>query len=644
MELAWRTLRDTALLQSAADAMANLGRTYLHQSTRDMANEVWRAQSTADVLDWVQKSSPDLMSGPFWLDVMLICSVLLITVSMTCCMARCFCWLCVDFPRAARELNDIRDGKNGYQKEAMPEQMDDGSRRGDGKRGKVVSASDDLALVSKMMRQHMNNRRMTQPASEGGASGGAAARQTGATPASSSAPSTSHGSTHDSATRAAASGTSSAQAAGSEFRPTRRSPPPATCTATIRGFPQVDILTASAAQNYLLLNCRAKRKTVVYTQRNISLLYQSGGPRAKEVELSATAVEKAVASAMRRESAVEVYAASFTDDDGALVIGERNTDTFFVFAMRRESSVRDSSSNTSGSPTEVESAVLASCVRQFKLPDRRLVSSLPTWRLLGSVGLLTFQQKDCAMELLLYSSASVDSGTTAVSSKHKFKVGNALAWAQRGHDIAAAGSFMREVRLATLQPRSGAHSVHHNHRTTASAAEAGAGGGGEVYELTMRHVFLNPRKLRTLALCLVSPGLPSFNTRSYLIAFSEDGHGQIYDLSTLGSLSNTGEVVCSFTDTDFAGYDAQQPLRMLHAVSGAAYKEKLTVALIRGADVTVLRQSSTEAHFELTRVKDLYNVQDGNVVREAALIDGGRALVTCGGLQSGPARVFDLSK
>ncbi|KAG5498242.1 hypothetical protein JIQ42_03047 [Leishmania sp. Namibia] len=363
----------------------------------------------------------------------------------------------------------------------------------------------------------------------------------------------------------------------------------------LRGFPEVDFLLTSPGQRYLLIGCRSKRKTSLYPQSNATAFMERG----KELqENHFTDVNAVVTAAVALEQKAEVYAAQFSMDDTRLIVGERFTDKFVCFSV---------SGRTSMSLTHLWS---------MKLPDHRLVSSVPQWSVLGQDGILGISHQTTEVEVITRGAAE-----TAKTHKDKFKVGSALAWAVCDDRIALGGSFLREPRLSRVVQR--------------------ASGAGVALEPVA--VFPNAEKLRVTALAFVAAGAPEFNTRSYMIAFMENGIGTIYDVQTL-STQNTPQTVCSFADTDYAGYRSDAPLCILTAVLGQAYHEVLRIALLRGPSLTVYEQSGKagSGSFQMVRVADMYDVQEGDPVKCAVFLQNGRGLATSGESDGRHVRMFVL--
>lgn len=368
--------------------------------------------------------------------------------------------------------------------------------------------------------------------------------------------------------------------------PARRSGPRAVAASTLRGYTEVDLLVSSPSQGFLLVGCRSKKKTAIYPMTADATLLH----KAKELQEKAVSIETAIAAVAGEERRLEVYSAQFAMDDTRLVAGERISDTFYVFSV---------SAGTG----------LLLPLWHFKLPNHRLVSSLTSWSVLDGDKLLNFSSERCEVEVITRDGTSL---------KDKFKVGTASSWAQLGSKVAVAGSFLKEARLSTVVVR--------DDRIT----------------LNSLGIFPNPAKLRVTAMALVLKGVPSFNTHNYLVVFTEDGVGTIYDLESLAH-QNVPEVVCTFTDTDYAGYDTAHPLRIFAAVCGKAYQERLLLAMVRGSDLTVLRQEGQSGKVsQMGLLMDLVGPQEGGVIKEAVFVQRGKGIATCGDGDGHQVRLFHL--
>ncbi|KAK7200982.1 hypothetical protein NESM_000157600 [Novymonas esmeraldas] len=514
----------------------------------------------------------------FWMDMLIILGVLMIGVVLASCLVRFSCWLCVGVPMAAYDIEKIRAGKKGYQVKAQREKAERQRRVAKGEEEAFVPAEKDLETVS----DALSTLRKGRGGAGGGKGGAEKAKDASHAPA---------------AAPAAASAQQQQQPEPGFTATSRRTAGDARAApaSILRGFPEVDFLLTSPAQRYLLIGCRSKRKTSLYPQSDAAAFMERG----KELqEKHFTDVNAIVSSAVGLEQKAEIYAAQFAVDDARLIVGERFTDKFVCFSLSGRSNV---------SLVQLWS---------MKLPSHRLVSSVPRWSVRGQDGILSLLDQTTEVEVIARGAAD-----TSTAHKDKFKVGSALAWAVCDDHVALGGSFLREPRLSRVVQR--------------------ASGGGIVLEPVA--VFPNPQKLRVTALAFVTPGSPEFNTRRYMIVFLENGVGTIYDVLSL-STQNTPQVVCTFTDTDYAGYDADAPLRLLTAVRGQSYHEVLRIGLLRGPSVTVYEQSgkADSGNFQMVRLADVYDVQEGDTVKNAVFLQNGLGLATSGQSDGRHVRMFTL--
>ncbi|ESL08007.1 hypothetical protein TRSC58_04298, partial [Trypanosoma rangeli SC58] len=342
----------------------------------------------------------------------------------------------------------------------------------------------------------------------------------------------------------------------------------------------------SPCQRYLFINCRSKRRARLYPQ-NRNRTFMARGKELQEKHF--VSVDEAVMSAMGGETRVEVHSAAFSYDGERLMVSERNSDTFFLFSIYR-----------------CQLALQTSC----KLPRHKLVSTLPPWGVAGASYDLIVMRRDKDCELEVFSLQSQE-----FIGKTKFGVGNALTWAQCNITVAAAGSFLKEPRLATLQ-------VHPN--------------GNGIQLLNSVHVEANA-KVRVSALCLTSKNVPEFNTREYVMFFTEEGVGYIYDIEPKTVNSKTERslaLVGRFQDSFFAGWDAACPVHMTFCLYGSSHHERLAIALFRGGNVTVYRQASTPGSssglFTLEPVMVLLDCHEGDEVEHVVFVQHGEGLATSG--------------
>ncbi|RNF10362.1 putative ubiquitin-protein ligase-like [Trypanosoma conorhini] len=370
-------------------------------------------------------------------------------------------------------------------------------------------------------------------------------------------------------------------------------------TSVLRGYPEVDAIMVSPCQRYLFINCRSKRRARLYPQ-NRNRAFMARGKELQEKHF--VSVDEAVKSAMGEEARVEVHSAAFSHDGERLVVSERNSDTFFLFSINGRCQL----------------TLQSSC----KLPRHMLVSTLPPWGVAGAAYDLIVMTHDKDCELEVFSLQSVE-----FLGKTKFAVGNALAWAQRDSTIAAAGSFLKEPRVATLQVRPN---------------------GNGIQLIDSVHVEDNA-KVRVSALCLTSKNVPEFNTREYLIVFTEGGVGHIYDIAPKTVNSKTERslaLVGCFQDSSFAGWDATCRVHMTFCLYGSSYHERLAIALFQGRNVTVYRQTSAHVSpsglFTLEPVVELHDCHEGDSVEHVVFVQHGEGLATSGRADGRHVRLWTL--
>ncbi|KAH9586148.1 hypothetical protein LSM04_005504 [Trypanosoma melophagium] len=375
-------------------------------------------------------------------------------------------------------------------------------------------------------------------------------------------------------------------------------------TSVIRGFPEVDALILSPCQRFLFINCRSKRRARLYPQ-NSNRAFMSRGKELQEKYF--VSVDDAVMHATGDDGKVEVRSAAFSYDGSRFVVGERNNDSFFVFSIGNNCQL----------------TLQTSC----KLPGRRLVSSLPPWGVAGenSELIVMLHEKDCEVEVF-------NLHTAVFLGKKKFKVGNALAWAQQDTTIAVGGSFLKEARVATLQILSDRNEFNLNNSV---------------------HVE-SDIKLRVSTIALTSKNVPSFNTCEYLLVLTEDGCCKIYNIESNtvnAKVERLPTLVGEFMDSTFAGWDSESPVQMTVCIYGSSHHERLAVALSRGGDVVVYRQltpkttkttSSSNALFTLGSVMQLHDCHEGDRVDRVVFIQNGEGLATSGGADGRHVRLWTL--
>ncbi|CAD2218975.1 hypothetical protein AGDE_00288 [Angomonas deanei] len=361
--------------------------------------------------------------------------------------------------------------------------------------------------------------------------------------------------------------------------PARRTGPVPSPTSVIAGFSSVDLLVVSPGQKYFIAGCRKKRRTCLYSPSTEPLLLRYGNELHKKGRY--TSIEEAVMAALNVDasSRIEIYSLGFSPTDDFLCVGERERDLLLGFTVR-----------SGGSLTHSWTA---------KLPNKQLVSGLPPWSVVDQNTLLCTRDATSEVELL------VRDGDGMTSMKNRFKVGKALSWSASGDLLGVAGSFMREPRVVKI-----AH-----------------GAGRDNF--TMDPVLTIPSKTRVIAMGLIRSGTPADNTKNLLVTFDENGSGLVYNIDSLQN-SNVCEVIGRFEDADFAGYDESNPIKLITGVQGAPHHEKVSIALIRGGDISVYIVYEDERAIKTTRLVDLYRVHMGNRVKSAVFVSGGKGIATCG--------------
>ncbi|CBZ28454.1 conserved hypothetical protein [Leishmania mexicana MHOM/GT/2001/U1103] len=554
-----------------------LARAYLHGETVDLGHEMLLADSISGAAEvFIGAASAD--GSALLMDFVVVVGALIIVVALSSCLVRFFC-LCIGTAMKAGNIEKIRARQKNHQIQSEQERAEHKRRKKKDEEKAFVPAERNLPQVSEVLSKFHQEQESGAAKSGGKGKQGAAGRS------------------KESAI-AAPRQQQLLQQPEAEFTTTSRRTPQDTRAAPksiLRGFPEVDFLLTSPGQSYLLIGCRSKRKASLYPQSDAAAFMERG----KELqERHFTDVNAVVTTSVGLEKKAEIYSAQFSMDDTRLIAGERFTDTFVCFSV---------SGRTNVSLTQLWS---------MKLPDHRLVSSVPRWSVLGQDSLLSIVDQTTEVEVIARGAAG-----TSTTHKDKFKVGSALAWAVCDDRIALGGSFLREPRLSRVVQR--------------------AGGGGIILEPVA--VFPNAEKLRVSALAFVTPGAPAFNTRSYMIVFLENGIGTIYDVQTL-STQNTPQAVSVFADTDYARHRVDAPLGILTTVRGQAYHEVLRIALLRGPNVTVYEQSGKAdgGNFQMVRVADLYDVQEGDAVKHAVFLQNGLGLATSGHADGRHVRMFTL--
>lgn len=402
------------------------------------------------------------------------------------------------------------------------------------------------------------------------------------------------------------------QVAESRTRPLAASDP----TSAIRGFPRVGALAVSPCQQHLILSCRKSLKCVLYPQNKKRQFMEKG----KELQgQHFVSLAPAMLGGGDAAAKVDVPSVAFSADGQFVALAESITDAVYVVKLQ---------------PTPA-------LVWAAKLPKGRLASQLHAgrWSLCSAQqpatshassapdALVVVADKDAALEVLV----RVAGATAAAPGSfklltNKFKIGHAAAWALSGTTVAVGGTFLREVRMATVHVRD------------VSSAMA----------LDKRFVWA-PRAVKVRALAVIAARAAAGNTRSLLACFYDDGFGEVLDTSCDDGPDI--KAVASFQDDDFATACKPGGCHIVAAVGGQAYHEELSLALWspRG-DVSVWRgvpsaaDASTDScqPFAMCHVADLHDTHDGQAVLAVQFIQHGLGIATSGDNDDRHVRLWTL--
>lgn len=420
------------------------------------------------------------------------------------------------------------------------------------------------------------------------------------------------------------------------FQKTKRPAKPPSASSFIRGLPSVQFLLSSPNYQFLVFSCRSKRKTYVIPQgrrlrdgvpeytgkkdeQEVEKLspstFLSAGRSLLSDKSSFTILEESIPASFVQSNRLEFYSAQFlpSTEKSVLILAERSTDSFLMCQLTGLCGVE--------------------ALSTYKMPGHRLVSSLSHWSVLCSSsqgkkgdgrgvtweGLVSFQPKDAVVELLqltsLSSYSSSFSGTFDAAST-KLKVGSAASWSYERGLLAVGGTFIREPRLCSLELRA----AKKNEEIKQLEAKTLITLGNKAEDSPFTSCI---GKLRVVATALILPGLPaSYNTRSFWIIFLENGAGGIYNIEDYDS----PELVSTFTDTDFAGFTPDEPVKLLTAMQGGAYKERLVLALVHGSNISVYQQGGFVSPFEMIRRHDLYAAADGKCIDQVCFLCDGQIM------------------
>lgn len=621
---------------------------YLYESTLERFS-TFRSDSNHTTREAIGKffeggASEDGME--LWLDIFIIVSVLIIAISITNCVGRLCCWFTLRIPQQAKEIDDMRNGALPYQKEVSKKKTGKGkTNRIKDKQGKERGVEDstdeensrekDFHFISKAIGEMRQELKKTEKVLEVRNDKKNTAKQQKS----------------NSSTGNKRTGDVHVEATFQRTNPSGKPPSPASI---IRGVPSIQFVLSSPNDHYLVFSSHAKRKTYVIPQgrrlregipeytgkkddQEIELLspsaFLSSGRDFIKNQHSYAVLEEFAPSLLPSSNRIEFYSAQFvpSTNNSVLVVGERNTDSFLICQLTGLCGVE--------------------MLQAYKMPGHRLVSSLSHWSVLCSSphksggrtdvtweGILSFQPKDAVVELFqrtsMTSSALNSPSGSFTCASTKLKVGSAGAWCYDRGILGVGGTFMREPRLCSLEVRTDKKNQEKIQVEPKPLITLGnASSGSSVTSFA--------GKLRVIATALVLPGLPaSFNTRSYWILLFENGVGGIYNIEDY----ETPELVCTFTDTDFAGFTPDEPVTLLTAMQGGAYKERLILGLLQGRNLTVYHQAGFALPFEMVRRDDLCSAADGNYIEHACFLCGGKGVALCGREDSTGIRLFELTE
>lgn len=639
------------------DFLRRQAETYLYESTQERFSDLFFLpyNSTFDAIQHFFAVREGEERSELWLDILILLAITIITVSITNCMARLCWWGCYRIPQQVKEIDEMRKGNLPYQKKEEGSRAIGGAsqlttsqkRKGKNikkkgkkkhsdsdKEGDVPTAEssfeDDFQFVTKAIGEMRQRIKASESALQRKESA-AAEKQ-----------STSFQETGEQRAE---------KPAETLFKKTKRQSKPASATSFIRGLPSVQFLLSSPNYQFLVFNCRSKRKTYVIPQarrlrdgvpeytgkkdeQEVEKLspstFLSAGRALLQNKSSFTVLEESIPASFVQTNRLEFYSAQFlpSAEKSVLILAERSTDSFLMCQLTGLCGVE--------------------ALSTYKMPGHRLVSSLSHWSVLCSSshskkddrrgvtweGLVNFQPTDAVVELLQITSlpsSSSSSGTFNAAST-KLKVGSAASWSHDRGLLAVGGSFIREPRLCTLELRAAKKNEDVLQLEAKSLITLGNKAEDSPFTSSIG-------KLRVVATALIQPGLPaSFNTRSLWIIFLENGVGGIYNFEDYDS----PELVSTFTDTDFAGFTPDEPVKLLTAMQGSAYKERLVLALVQGSNISVHYQGGFVSPFEMVHRQDLYAATDGKCIDQACFLCEGRGLALCGRDDGTGVRLFEL--
>lgn len=630
------------------DFLSRLAESYLYPSTRQRISTLFSDsnQTTRETLGNFFEGGASDDGMELWLDIFLILGVLLAVISVTNCCGYLSFWFCCRIRRQAKEIDDMRKGTLPYQKKAKSKrgnkhkardrskEGENGNEEGDeNSKNQENNLDDDFHLLNKAigeMRQELTKSEKTlkQRISKNTA--------------------------HPDGTGQTAGKNAPELPPAMTFQRTKRQGRTPSPASFIRGLPSVQFLLSSPNYRFFVFSCRSKRKTYVVPQgrrlrdgipeytgkkdeQEVEVLspsvFLSSGRDLLKKQTSYCVVEEVSQGLLHSGNRIEFYSAQFvpSTERNLLIMAERCTDSFLVYQL--------------GGLCDVE------LLHTYKMPEHRLVSSLPFWTVLCSSslsksghntssnevkweGIISFQPKDAVAELFqrtVQPSASKSASATLKSASAKFKVGSASSWCYDRGLLAVGGTFMREPRLCSLEVRPDKKDPEKLQVEPKPLVTLGSSSSGTSFA----------GKLRVVATAIVKPGLPAhFNTRSYWIIFFENGVGLIYNIEDY----DTPELACTFTDTDFAGFTPDEPVTLLTAMQGASYKERLILGIAQGSNLSVYQQGGFALPFEMVRRDDLHSAAEGNYIQHICFLCGGQGVALSGREDGAGIRLFELTE
>ena len=357
---------------------------------------------------------------------------------------------------------------------------------------------------------------------------------------------------------------------------------PTTC---IKGFSRA-YLAVSPNGRYVILTCRKSGRVHVHPTKYIKPTLGK--------ELSKKGFFNLDEHLGTRPS-VAGNAIGFSDCGYYCVIGESNTDTFYLFHCD-------------------EKTKHFSLQWTQKLPNRRLVTSFDRLAVDATgANIWGFYRKDCTVEVINRHQSSIG--------KERFKIGDAMDWTNGAGYVAAAGSYMTDIRLGRVHVRP----------------------DGSGVDMDRLFAVKSTKKIQVMK--MTTPGAPENSSVAYLVFVDESGAGFVYDFTNAkADIGVEPVLVAEFKDEDYALHQ-DHPLNACKGIAvgftGNAYHEVLHIALWNSCDVTVYRQEDKV----LRRCEDFHDAHDGDAIDQVTFIDDCRGLLTVssdGGIN--PVRLWTIGK